>query len=228
MGDEFIRINDPAAIFDELNLKFTQNLNKSLSSEYDLFCQTEKLVRSFAQSGEQIRQLHAKTAAQLEISHIFSEIFADSVCSIYLSSIGLDRPAEAILRRAFEQGVAAVYLWDLPHAYYGWKDLDKDLSFSEMLTHLDSTPFRAYLKSMCPERTVENVLDVQSFQQIYRYLSNTIHGKFSTLESTLPSRYSHSPQDWKRHLELVIAVTTLLKSLWHARWSFNDIQPGHE
>jgi len=50
---------------------------------------------------------------------MFDEIFADSICSAHFAACGLDLPAQMVLPRVLDLGVGAVYLWDLPHVFWG-------------------------------------------------------------------------------------------------------------
>jgi hypothetical protein len=218
MVEEFRRPQDSAKIFRDLNEKFAHNLGKSLACDAQLLDNAERQARDIADVGSMVSQQFAQTIHHREMASIFSEVFADLICSIYLSSIGLDRPAETVLRRALELGVSVVFLWDCPHIYFGWKCHDKDLSFTEMLSHLDSAPYKSFLKAVEPTYEGKDILNSSDLQRIYRHLSNTIHGKLASFEVVLPDRYSHSPADWHTHLELVISVEKSLLQLWRARF----------
>jgi hypothetical protein len=80
---------------------------------------------------------HCGTDSQKKnCAEILDEVFTDFTLAMYLFALGLNVPARMSVRRAFELGVASVYMWDLPHEYWGWKKFDTDLSFSNMVTHL--------------------------------------------------------------------------------------------
>jgi hypothetical protein len=67
---------------------------------------------------------------------------------MYLLSVGLIVPARMLTRRAFELGLGAVYMWDLPHKYWGWAKHDHDLGFTEMIEHLTSQSYLTHLANV--------------------------------------------------------------------------------
>ena len=77
----------------------------------------------------------------------------------------MDKPANIILRRILELGVAAVYLWDMPHEVYSWNNYDQDLSFSAMLTHLNSKGYLAYISK-------EHAITIESPQEYSKYFED--------------------------------------------------------
>ena len=150
---------------------------------------------------------------------MFDEIFADVICSIYLAACGLDKPAQAILRRALEVGVATVYLWDLPHVFWAWKENDKDLNFNDMLDHLASQGFVSHVKKQNLSFTGAEIIDAAAARALYRSLSNIIHGKITGFESLLADRFQHNEADWRLHLESVFGVERVLLELWRHRFA---------
>ena len=64
-------------------------------------------------------QDHKRRCAQL-----LDEIFSDFALALYLFSVSLVVPARMLVRRALELGVASIYMWDLPHEYWGWSERD--------------------------------------------------------------------------------------------------------
>lgn len=109
---------------------------------------------------------------------------------MYLCSIGLIVQARMSVRRAFELGLATVYMWDLPHEYWGWRRGDEDLRFSAMVAHLNSGGFLESLKHLRGVESVQPICDQAEFQSIYRELSNTVHGKISGLPPLLQIAFS--------------------------------------
>src|SRR5262245_41195996 len=129
MSEDFKRIQDPASLFRELHAKFAENLTQSLIACTNAFKEAEHKARLLADFQRALSRSPSPTEVHREMSCIVTEVFADVVTSIYLAAAGLDRPAECVLRRALELGVSLVYLWDMPHIYYAWRDHDEDLSF---------------------------------------------------------------------------------------------------
>jgi hypothetical protein len=117
---------------------------------------------------------------------IYDEIFSDGISAIYLASNAMVKPANIVLRRIIELGVAAIYLWDMPHAAYSWNDYNLDLRFSEMLKHINSKGYIAYINSENKSNIEEDLISAYRSQKIYGMLSDIIHGKITTFESSLP------------------------------------------
>lgn len=152
---------------------------------------------------------------------IYDEIFSDGVSAIYLASNAMDKPANIVLRRILELGVAAIYLWDMPHVAYSWNSNDHDLSFSEMLKHVNSRGYLAYISN-------ENSITVESdifpsfiCQQIYGNLSDIVHGKITTFESSLPDRFVFLEEDWNSFIVLVKDVLNLLINAHMVRYQIS-------
>jgi hypothetical protein len=152
-------------------------------------------------------------------AEILDEVFADFTLAMYLLAIGLIIPARMSARRAFELGVAAVYMWDLPHEYWGWKNHDTDLSFSNMITHLNSIGYLAYLASIHGRLDTEAICDRVDFQKIYRQLSNTVHGKIEGLPPLSPERFVADKNGITEHLQLTKEVQDRLINLFYGRFS---------
>jgi hypothetical protein len=123
-----------------------------------------------------------------------------------------------VLRRALELGLAIAYLWDLPHLFWGWKECDHDLSFSEMLEHLGSPNYRAFLNNAVGLPKDQFVIDAATARRIYRTTSDTVHGKVTTHKVLSADGFTHNPDQWTAHLLLIDQVATLLLGLWFKRF----------
>ncbi|WP_429140805.1 hypothetical protein [Aeromonas allosaccharophila] len=141
---------------------------------------------------------------------IYDEIFSDGVSSIYLASHAMDKPANIILRRIIELGLASIYLWDMPHAAYSWNDYDHDLSFSEMMNHVNSKGYIAYVNSENNGKITSELFSSSRAQKIYGNLSDIIHGKITTFETSTPDRFKFSNNDWNSFIELIEEVVTII------------------
>jgi hypothetical protein len=205
-------------IFTELEQKFTNNLNQCLSGGEPGLEETELKARAAALLAQILREKTDLAAHQIELLAVFDEVFADLILSLYFSACSLDKPAEIVLRRALELGVATVYLWDLPHAFWGWKDHDCDLNFNAMTEHLAKDSYRTFIRRINPAQGGGEVFDLGEAKRLYRVLSNTAHGKICTLESNLPGRFSHSQTDWTQHLSTMRDVEGILLGMWEARF----------
>lgn len=201
-----------------LNEKFSENLSLCLPLAQEAYARVEVKARSFAVLGQIIREDINLTPNQREILPIFEEVFADVVLSIYFAGCALNRPAESILRRALELGIAIVYLWDLPDEFWGWKAHDKDLNFNEMLEHLTRDCYRTYIKSLDTTYSGEDMFDEKETKRLYRTLSNTIHGKINTHIAQVPNRFKHDAAAWETNLDLIERVLIVLMDLSSKRF----------
>jgi len=199
-----------ADVWLQLNRKFCSNLSLALTQETELFSKAEIQARAIPAIARILSEEQGLAEWQRHALCMFDEVFADITCSIYLGACGLDKPAQTILRRALEVGVATVYLWDLPHIFWGWKENDRDLSFNEMLEHFGNPGFILHVKRQNPTFAKAEVLDAAFARSLYRSLSNIIHGKMTSFESVLPDKFQHNKDDWRLHLERVCDVERIL------------------
>ena len=203
-------------LYDALNSKFAENFERWKAAHGDGLEIIELKCRALGIWRSILEKEIAETNNDTEILGVFDEVFSDIVLSIYLSSCGLDNPAQIVLRRSLELGVAAVYLWDNPIRFYSWQTHDEDLHFSEMADALWSPIYVAYLKS---RHHVEcHHVERQLLDRLYRELSNTTHGKPATFESQLSERYTYTKVDALRHFHLVQRVQDVLLTLWGNRF----------
>jgi len=149
-------------------------------------------------------------------AELLDEVFTDFTIAMYLLGVGLIVPARMSVRRALEVGVATVYMWDLPHEYWGWRQCDTDLSFSNMITHLNSIGYLAYLSSVVGGDS--KICDPSHFQQFYRKLSNTVHGKLQGLPPLSPERFTAEKNGIADHLQITIDVQKALINLLYGRF----------
>jgi hypothetical protein len=211
-------IESGPSVLRDLNAKFCNNLGLALAHEEPLASKAELQARAIPVVAK-ILGRHLELAAwQRDALCMFDEIFADVICSIYLSACGLDKPAHMILRRSLEVGAATVYVWDLPHLFWAWRDHDKDLTFNEMLDHFSAQGFNSFVRSQNPHYRGTGIIDATLARALYRKLSNIIHGKMTTFESVLPDKFEYSQHDWRSHLEQVCEVEKILLKLWENRF----------
>lgn len=206
-------IEKPDKILLGLESKFKCNLEQSLLQNKAFIDQLFIKSRALSEIGFILKEKNDIRKDQIEIIKIFDEIFADIITSIYFAGSALDKPAQMVLRRVLEMGVAIVFLWDLPHKFYAWKKHDHDLNFSEMLKHLTDKGYLSYLNDYISLNDTSELLRVKELQEIYHKLSNTIHGKISTFETNLKDRFQHNEADWSDHLSLVDQVLDAIINL---------------
>lgn len=176
------------------------------------------LARAISEIGEILRENSQLPAAQKEIATLPDEIFADMVMSLYFGACALDSPAHSVLRRALELGIAVVYLWDLPHCFWGWKSHDIDLNFGDMVDHLAKPQYKSYVASLDSAYQLRDIFDYSEARKLYRMLSNTIHGKISTHAAQLPNRFQFDATSWHSHCELVSRVGGVVLDSFKSRF----------
>ncbi|WP_274850802.1 hypothetical protein [Serratia marcescens] len=141
---------------------------------------------------------------------IFNEIIADTASSVYLSACAMDKPAHIILRRILELGVASVYLWDMPHVVYAWENHDHDLSFTEMVKHINEEGFKDYVRMQNNISSEIKIINMKECQNIYGDLSDIVHGKITSFETDLPNKFSFDESDWGKYIFLAEKVLKLI------------------
>lgn len=211
-------MNPNETIMEKLNLKFASNLMRCLKEEVEHLAGVERKTRLFAALGQVLAESPDLNPHQKELVPIFDEVFSDVTISLYLAGCALDKPAKIILRRVLELGIGVIYLWDLPHMFWGWKCHSLDLNFKEMIDHLSKDHYRTFLKSISKEYKGEDICDFKQARQLYGLLSDTAHGKIGTFESNLPDRFAHNQADWLNHLKSVEQVEDILLDLWQKRF----------
>ena len=199
--------------------QFSSNRTAALSSELPELKRVEMKCRCLASVGQIMRTTCARSPSQQQIAAIIDEVFADSVCSIFLAAEGLDKPAQLVLRRVLELGLATFYLWEQPHIFWGWKEYDKDLTFTEITEFLSSESYLRFVASENDSTEPVPLFNVSLARIEYRALSNVVHGKISTFESSLADRFRHSHSDWTSHLSRVETIQDLLMSFACNRFS---------
>lgn len=211
-----MKTND--TILEKLNTKFTNNLLMCLTEEVESLSRVEVKARALAAVGQVLGEHSDLSPHQRELVAIFNEVFSDVTISIYFAGCGLDKPAQIILRRVLELGIAVIYLWDLPHLFWWWKCHNLDLNFSEMIDHLSKEYYKTFLKSINTGYKGEDICDAKEVRKLYGLLSDTAHGKISTFESTLPDRFAYNRGDWLAHLNCVEKAEDVLLELWEKRF----------
>lgn len=209
---------DVAAIFNELAIKLSKNCVSALTTDQSELHTAEIKARAFVEVGRILSESDDISVTQKDCVCVFDEMFGDIICSLYFGACALDKPAQMLLRRVLELGVAIVYLWDLPHRYWGWKCHNEDLAFREMLNHLTSDAYGTFVVKMNPRFNNARIIDAESAKKIYAELSDVTHGKVTTFESISPDRYNFTPADWHNHLVLTNSVQDILLKLWSNRF----------
>lgn len=203
-----------------LHAKFGQNTEAMEDEAWALLDRIDLNSRIISEIRAALSREYCDTEWQTKLcTELLEEVFSDFSLAMYLSTIGLIVQARMSVRRAFELGLATVYMWDLPHEYWGWRRGDEDLSFSVMVAHLNSGGYFEYLKHLRGVESVSPICDQTKFQNIYRELSNTVHGKISGLPPLSPERFLPDRNGVKEHLELEAKAQDATIALLFGRFS---------
>ncbi len=205
-------------VLTKLGTKFNENLQKATKAADTTATKADLFARAIAEMGEILREDTQLPAAQKEIATIPDEVFADMVLSLYFGACGLDSPAHSVLRRALELGIAVVYLWDLPHCFWGWKSHDADLIFGDMVDHLAKPQYKSYVASLNSSYQLRDIFEYSEARRLYRLLSNTVHGKISTHAAQLPNRFQFDTNSWHSHCALVNRVGAVILDSFRSRF----------
>jgi hypothetical protein len=207
------------ALLTTLHYKFAANLN---GLDRDVIALLEIIdVKSRAIDGVagELQRSHSREGKhQPQCAHLIEEIFADLCQAMYLLATGLVVPARMLARRAFELALAIVYMWDLPHEYWGWAMHDQGLNFSKMVEHLCSPGYLTLISSIQNKTPPDWPCNSTALQTLYRTLSDTVHGKSEGLPPLSPERYSPNMKNVGEHLKLLTEIQKTILNLWCARF----------
>lgn len=207
-------------IIESLHLKFGDNLKICLSENITILEEVEIKTRGSYILGRLINRDTTISETQKEITKIYPEIFTDLTVSIYLACCAIDNSPKILLRRVLELGIAVVYLWDLPYKYWNWKkndDHNSDLNFKEMLDYLNNAGYIDFVNQK-NNTTMSEFINKSSVNNIYRELSNIIHGKSENFESNNPDRFQHKKEDLLEVLNYALNIENILLSVWKKRF----------
>jgi hypothetical protein len=206
----------PKEIMFELHEKFIDNFVEWKKIDNDRLERVFISLQCVAATGEILSKRSSSKHHDI-CCKIFDEIFSDGISAIYLASISMDKPAKTVLRKMLDLGVAALYLWDMPHIAHSWNNHDQDLSFSEMLNHISSKGYIAYINSVNSDFVDNELLPSKRLQKIYGDLSDIVHGKITTFESSMPDRFKFVESEWHSFIDLIEEVVGILFKAFYIR-----------
>lgn len=211
----------PKEIMNELHLKFASNFQEWNSIDAGKLEESFVGLQCIAAIGEILGG--RKGSKHHEICcMVYDEIFSDGVSAIYLASNAMDKPANMTLRKVLELGVAAIYLWDMPHMAFSWKNHDQNLSFSEMLNHVNSKGYVSYINKENGMETSADIIPSSIAQAIYASLSDVVHGKIATFESSMPDRFKFVAKEWDEFITLANKVIDMLVRAFILRFNVSS------
>ena len=212
---------DPRQVLVELNQKFNGNFDEWQSLDDHKLDKSFSGLQCIAAIGEILED--RKSSKHHDICcKIYDEIFSDGVSSIYLASNAMDKPACIVLRRVLELGLAALYLWDMPHMAFSWNHHDQNLSFTEMLNHLNSKGYLSYINNENKVKTVIELIPSSKAQEVYGSLSDIVHGKITTFETSMPERFKFVEEDWNQFVTIINEVVSMLVKAFLLRFDIAD------
>ena len=99
-----------------LHSNFGRNVEALSPETTPLLNSVDLNSRVISEAGNELSANYCSNDAHKRIcTEILDEVFSDFSLAMYLCTIGLIVPARMSVRRAFELGLASVYMWDLPH-----------------------------------------------------------------------------------------------------------------
>lgn len=206
-------------LLQDLHAKFAGNIKSLPQDAIEILEEIDTKSRIIDCVRDELSQKHSNNDPhRVGCTELVGETFADLAQAMYLISAGLIVPGRMITRRAFELGIASIYMWDLPHEYWGWVKCDEDLSFTKMINHLSSNGYKIHLATIQGKADPDGICDSTYFQKIYRSLSNTVHGKADKLPPLSPERFSAQKNGLNEHLKLIAEVQDALTELWCGRF----------
>ena len=209
---------DPLQVLIDLNEKFSGNFAEWQKNPDHKLDKSFSGLHCIAAVGDILNK--KKTSKHHETCcKIYDEIFSDGVSSIYLAANAMDKPARIVLRRVLELGLAAIYLWDMPHMAFSWEKYDKNLSFTEMLSHVNSDGYIAYVENENNVSLDAEIVPIRQTQGIYGSLSDIVHGKITTFETSVPERFKYVEDDWNEFVTMLDEVVDILVSAYLKRFN---------
>jgi hypothetical protein len=203
-------------LLENLHQHFGENITSMNSEVLALMESIDVSSRVIDSIRNELRENYCNSDVhKLHCADLCGEIFANFSQAMYLFSSGLVLPARMLVRTALELGIAVVYMWDMPHEYWGWVKHDEDISFSKMIAHLSTERYATHLANLGGK----GVCDQNALKLYYASLSNTVHGKLSELPPLAPERFKVEGADIQKHLTLTINVQRALIDIWCGRFS---------
>ncbi len=212
---------NPDEILNELKNKFDLNYAKWLKLDHQDVYKTFLCARSISEIGQILKE-RSTSKHQKRCCEIFDEVFSDVVSATYLATCALDKPANIVLRRVIELGVASIYLWDMPHVTYSWEFNDQDLNFNEMIDHINADGYKRYVSNEVDEIIEGDLIDSNPLKKYYGELSDIVHGKITSFESNLPNRFTFSKTDWDSFISKINKILKILVDAYLKRFGIKD------
>jgi hypothetical protein len=216
------RILTAEELLSALHNKFCSNFEAArpvLSTAKD----AERQARALSSACKILGHLAGDHPHQVALGSCLDEIFADSMCAIYLACSGLNVPARMLLRRSLELGLLVAAYWDSAANYWGWREHDKDVRFSELCDYLQSDGYRSLLAHQRVASLVDTTETFKLVSQLYSELSDVVHPKARNFSTAGARAFEFRLDDLTRTLSYAVRVHSVVANVLCAR--FAELQP---
>lgn len=200
-----------------LHSKFSVNFAESQTS-LALAEHVEHQARMLSLATEQLRAEAGESVHQAALATYLDEIFGDCMCALYLASCGLCVPAQMLLRRALELGLAVVAYWDAPVDFWKWREHDGDIRFTELCSYLESAAYKTFLKHQFLGVTADLSDLLLELTPLYRDLSNVVHPNPKNFTTKPGGGYLFRKDDFTKTVQLSEKVYGILTKLMIKRF----------
>lgn len=201
-----------------LHTKFSGNFDAA-KPVLQTATEAERQARILSTSSEILKRQAGDVPHQRALVACLDEIFADSICAIYLACCGLNVPARMLLRRSLELGLVVTAYWDSAVDYWSWRDHDADIRFSELCTFLQSDGYKSLLAHQRTVSQVDAAETLRALPGLYAELSNVVHPKAYNFSTAGLRAFEFRADDLAETLSYATKVSSGLSIILAARFA---------
>jgi len=201
-----------------LHSKFCANFDASRPSLVDA-TEAERQARALSNAGQYLERLAGNVPHQRELAACLDEIFADSICAIYLASCGLHAPARMLLRRSLELGLVVAAYWDSPVDFWNWREHDADIRFTILCTYLQSDGYKSLLAHQPTISQMDAGQTLSALAKLYSELSNVVHPKAHNFSTAGVNAFAFRAGDLAKTLSYATRVHSAIANILAARFA---------
>jgi hypothetical protein len=167
------RLTDVQTVLSKTCKALAENARVSLDTLGAQFDVLERRARAFYFIGRAAADIGQCSS---EVGVLFQEIFVDSVQAIVLAMQAQYRTAYHLLRDSLELAVASIYFADHPVEFNMWKNDEWDFQYTARTVEVLSDEYAKAIGSPV-------IPNVSSYRDLYRFLSQYVHGKYGYMTS---------------------------------------------
>jgi hypothetical protein len=201
-----------------LHAKFSANFDIAKPT-LSTAAEAERQVRSLSVACKILERLAGDVQHQRALAACLDEIFADSMCAIYLAFCGLNIPARMLLRRSLELGLVVTAYWDSAVDYWSWREHDTDVRFQDLCTFLQSNGYKSLLVHQRTVSKVDASETLRALPGLYSELSNVVHPKTYNFSTAGSHAFNFCADDLAKTLTYVTKVSSALGTVLAARFA---------